>query len=150
LIFLAGADLLEFLKLLGGRILVPAPVADEVFQRGDSDHTAMALKRTPWLERVMPSPVPPEIERWDLGPGESAVLSWALAHPGTEAVLDDLGGRRCAAVLGIPVRGTLGLVLLAKKRGTIAKARPVLDRLRGAGMYLSDSVLDEALKLVGE
>jgi len=82
LFFLAGADLLELLRLLGGRIFVPAPVVDEVFQRGDSDNTAMALK--------------------------------------------------------------------TKKRGTIAKARPVLDRLRGAGMYLSDSVLDEALKLVGE
>jgi predicted nucleic acid-binding protein len=53
-------------------------------------------------------------------------------------------------VLGIPVHGTLGLVLLAKKRGRIEKARPVLDRLRSAGMYLSDRVLDEALKLVGE
>jgi len=48
------------------------------------------------------------------------------------------------------VRGTLGLVLVAKQRGEIASARSVLDQLRQSGMYLSDRVLNEALALVGE
>jgi predicted nucleic acid-binding protein len=58
--------------------------------------------------------------------------------------------RRCAAALKIPVRGTLGLVLVAKQRGRISAARPVLERMKGSGMYLSDSVLNRALSLVGE
>jgi predicted nucleic acid-binding protein len=48
------------------------------------------------------------------------------------------------------VRGTLGLVLVAKQRGRIPAARPVLESLRASGMYLSDSVLNKALALVGE
>jgi len=85
-----------------------------------------------------------------LGPGESAVLAWAHTHVGSEAIIDDLAGRRCAAAFNIPVRGTLGLVLTAKQRGHISSARELLYQLRQAGMYLSDQVLNEALAKVGE
>jgi len=64
--------------------------------------------------------------------------------------MDDLAGRRCAEALKIPVNGTLGLTLIAKKRGLIPAARPVLDALRQSGMYLSDRVVNQALMLVGE
>jgi predicted nucleic acid-binding protein len=93
--------------------------------------------------------VPPSIQAWDLGTGEAAVLSYALSKPAA-AILDDRTGRRCALAHRIPLRGTLGLVLLAKKRGRIDAARPLLDRLRDEGMYLSDAVLNRALALVGE
>jgi len=32
----------------------------------------------------------------------------------------------------------------------VVEARPVLEALRRAGMYLSDSVMDRALRAVGE
>jgi predicted nucleic acid-binding protein len=48
------------------------------------------------------------------------------------------------------VRGTLGLVLVARRRGVIPAARPVVERLRRSGMYLSDRVCDRALALIGE
>jgi predicted nucleic acid-binding protein len=114
-----------------------------------ADGAACPLEDNPWL-LVTEVPVPPLIQAWDLGPGESAVLAWALAHPGALAVLDDLAARRCAAVLGVPVRGTLGLVILAKQRGLIPAARPVVEALRRGGLYLSDTVLNAALALVGE
>ena len=31
------------------------------------------------------------------------IQAWAHAHPGAEAMADDLAGHRCAAALGIPV-----------------------------------------------
>jgi predicted nucleic acid-binding protein len=95
-------------------------------------------------------PVPAIIQNWDLGAGESAVLSWGYANPGTEVIIDDLSARRCATTLGIPVRGTLGLVLTAKQRGAIPAARPVLEQLLLSGMYLSERIINQALKLVGE
>ena len=55
-----------------------------------------------------------------------------------------------AAALGIPLLGTVALVLKAKQRGAIPVARPVLETLRRAGMYLSDAVLTRALATVGE
>ena len=150
LIFLSKSGHLDLLQLAGEQVLVPEPVALEIRRRGPEDVTARALDETPWL-RVAPAPtIPPVIQAWDLGPGESAVLALAYERPGTEAVIDDLAGRRCAASLGIPVRGTLGLVLIAKRHGRIEQARPVIQRLLETGMYLSDRVVREALKLVGE
>ena len=96
-----------------------------------------------------PAP-PPQVLNWDLGPGESSVLAWCAAHPGALAIVDDLAARRCAARLGIPVRGTLGLILIAKQRGEIAAARPILEQMRKSGMYLSNRVLNQALERVGE
>jgi predicted nucleic acid-binding protein len=78
------------------------------------------------------------------------VIAWAQEHPGAEAIVDDLAARRCAASLGIAVRGTLGLVLLAKQRGRIDSARVLLEQLRQSEMYLSDRVMNRALALVGE
>jgi predicted nucleic acid-binding protein len=78
------------------------------------------------------------------------VLAWARAHPGTEAICDDLAARRCAKTLGIPVRGTVGIVLLAKQRGVVPAARPIMERIVRSGMYLSDRALNDALALVGE
>ncbi|MDJ1180214.1 DUF3368 domain-containing protein [Roseofilum sp. BLCC_M91] len=66
------------------------------------------------------------------------MLTWGYNNPGTEVILDDLAARRCADTLGIPTRGTLGLVLIAKQRGHISRARPILEQLRQSGMYLSD------------
>ena len=149
LIFLARAGLIDMLRILGD-VVVPSAVASEVEQRGPDDPTVRAIKASSWIEVIPDLPVSAVIRSWDLGDGESAVLAWAQANPGTEAVIDDLAGRRCAASLQIPVRGTLGLVLLAKMRGLVPLARPVLEALRQSGMRLSDAVLDRALANVGE
>ncbi len=78
------------------------------------------------------------------------MLALVLEHPGTEAIIDDLAGRKCAASLSIPVRGTLGIVLAAKQRGVIPKARPIIEDMMAAGLYLSRKVLEVALRRVGE
>ena len=150
LIFLARAGLIDLLQLVSSEVIVPATVASEIETRGKSDPTAQILASTAWLVIRLTPPVPAEIQEWGLGPGESSVIAWAHAHQGSEAIIDDLAGRRCAAAFNIPVRGTLGLVLIAKQRGHITSARQVLYHLRQSGMYLSDRVLNEALVRVEE
>ena len=66
---------------------------------------------------------------------------------GTRAIIDDLERRRCAEALGIPLRGTVGLVLRARRAGLIDSAR---ERLHRGGMYLSDRLCTEVPKEVGE
>jgi predicted nucleic acid-binding protein len=150
LIFLSRAGLLDLLQLLSSEIVVPEIVATEIGVRGKSDLTAQAIASTDWLVVTQTPRVPTQIQSWGLGPGESSVLAWAHAHPGSEAIIDDLAARRCAAAFNIPARGTLGLALIAKQRGRIRSARDVLEQLRHGGMYLSDQVMNEALTLVGE
>lgn len=109
LIFLTRAGLLDLLRLAASEIVIPAPVAEEIQRRGPSDPAAQAIASLDWLRVVEAPKISPMIQAWDLGPGESAVLSWCFARPGVGAIVDDLAARRCADALGIPVRGTLGL-----------------------------------------
>lgn len=150
LIFLSRGRHLDLLHHFAERVLVPEAVAVEIRKKGASDVTAEALESVPWLEVVETPPIPGIIIEWGLGPGESAVLAMAHSHPNMVAVLDDLAGRRCAASLDVPVRGTLGIVLVAKRRGLIPSARAVVEDLIRGGLYLSSPVLDAALRRVGE
>lgn len=150
LIFLSRGKHIELLRTIADRLVVPAPVAEEILRRGPSDATAAVLRATAWLEVVPVASVADVIVEWGLGAGESSVLAYALGKPGTEAIIDDLMGRKCARVLAIPVRGTVGIVLKAKRDGHIQSARTVMEDLVRGGMYLSRSILDEALKRVGE
>jgi len=148
-IILSKAGYLDLLRGAAPRILMPAAVADEIRAR-QSDSASSALADCDWLEVLVEVGIPQVILGWDLGPGESAVLAESLALPGAVAVLDEIAGRRCAAALGIRVRGCLGLTLAAKTAGQLPRARPVIEDLRRAGLWLSDAVLSQALALVGE
>lgn len=150
LIFFSRSGHLALLQAFASEVWVPQPVAKEILQRCAHDVTARTIEHTAWL-RIQPTPpIPQRVLEWRLGAGESSVLALATAHPGTEVIIDDLAGRKCAASLNIPLRGTLGIVLVAKRRGLIPLARPVIEAMMGAGLYLSRRVLDEALGRVGE
>jgi predicted nucleic acid-binding protein len=150
LIVLARAELSNLLLTAGPQVLVPVAVAGELQRRGHDDPAVQLLTNAAWIQVVDTGPIPERIQQLRLGPGESAVLAWALAHPGTEAIIDDLPARHAAASLGIPVRGTLGLILAAKEDGTVTAARPLIERVRAAGLYRSDDVIARALARIGE
>ncbi|MBS0166208.1 MAG: DUF3368 domain-containing protein [Nitrospira sp.] len=148
-ILLGKIGRLDLLESLSAKAVVPNAVILEI-QAGIGERQAVQ-KTADWAasRRVADVPTPLSIERWDLGPGESQVIAHCLKGA-QRAVLDDAQGRQCARTHGIAVIGTLGIVLSAKRQRMIPAARPVLDTLRRSGMYLSDQVLTEALRLIGE
>ncbi len=151
LIFLTKAGKLDLLqKIAGIDVIVPVAVETEIQQYGEEDITVQALAQTNWLVVINTPPVPKVIQSYHLGAGESAVLTGAYVNQNAEAIIDDLAARRCAAALDIPVRGTLGLVLTAKQRGIIPAAKPIIEDLHQAGMYLSGKVINQVLALIGE
>jgi predicted nucleic acid-binding protein len=150
LLHLARTANLPLLKVLAPAFLTPSAVVEEIRAKGPDDAVLAALQATSWISVVPPLPIPSEIQAKDLGAGESAVLAWCHAHPGTIAVLDDRRARELAESLRIPVIGTLGIVLQAKRKGIIPRARPIVEELVRQGMYLSKHVIDRALGVVGE
>ena len=136
----------------GIEVVVPQAVLDEVM-RGEAGDPAVSLVPTvigDWLG-VIPTPlVHPSIQAHRLDPGEIAVLSAALDHPGWEAVLDDRAARREASRLAVPCIGTVGLVVVGKKLGIIPHVREALEALRSAGLYVSDELIHHALEQTGE
>ena len=96
IIFLSKAGLMDLLKLAGDVVFVPDAVVQEINQRGASDVSVRAIAAAEWLQ-VVDVPIPdPLIQAWDLGKGETAVLTYALHHAGMFAVIDDgLGQEVC-------------------------------------------------------
>jgi predicted nucleic acid-binding protein len=150
LICLTRAGLGHLLQTAGETVVVPFSVSREILARGMHDVTAAFIAGTSWLNQVEDPVIPNGILAWDLGAGESAVLGWAIEHPGARAVIDDLQGRRCAEAHGIALRGTVGLILRARKLDVIPSARDALNRVRQAGLFLSDRICSDVLKEVGE
>ncbi len=150
LILLGKIGRLSLLSELADQLLIPERVAAEVGAQPDGEPTMVEIAHHDRC-RIVPSiQVPPEIEAWDLGPGESQVLALTVSTVGSRAVLDDLAARRCAQSFGLPVIGTLGIVLRARTTGRIPLARPVLDELRRKGLYVSTQLMDAALARIGE
>jgi len=148
LIFLGNAGRLDLLLATGAsQIIVPQAVIDEVTIAHRDDRAAQSIKQAKWIERAASIETPPAILEWDLGPGESSVIATALATPQARPVLDDLLARRCALALGLNVIGTLGLAVAAFRRGEVDDLRQIITDLRAAGMWLSEKVIDRALRL---
>jgi predicted nucleic acid-binding protein len=52
---------------------------------------------------------------------------------------------------GVAVMGVIGILLLARRQGRIAKVRPLLDDLRSkAGFWINDPVYEAAISQAGE
>jgi predicted nucleic acid-binding protein len=149
LIALAKIDLADLLLDLADEILVPAEVAEEIVA-GPAGDPARRLLESGFGRRVRPRSVPSEIVEWGLGRGETSVLALVLETANATALLDDAAARRCAAVLRVPLLGTLGVVLLAKRSGRIDNAGNVLRQLRDAGSWIDDDLVRTALASVGE
>lgn len=94
-ILLSRIGRLDLLLTLERLLVVPAPVLQEMRAKGDQGPTVQEVGRASYLEEVPALPIPEPIRRWDLGRGEAAVLAWAMEHPGTLALLDDLEQASC-------------------------------------------------------
>ncbi len=150
LILLARVDRLDLLRHTAPLLVVTDIVLGEVTHARSDPRIAQFVHGTGWVRIEATSPLPPGTCRKLIDAGEASVLSWCVANPGTAALLDDRAGRRCAESLNLPVRGTLGVVLAAKRSGAIPAARPIVNALRAAGMLVSDAVVEGGLSLVGE
>jgi predicted nucleic acid-binding protein len=143
-IALARVGQVELLTLLPERVIIPQTVAQEL-RNAPEDDPARRVVESGRLKIVKTSTPPPEILAWDLGKGETAVLSYANAHPGWVSILDDGAARRCARSLSLAFMGTLSVVILAKQQGLIESAAQVLYDLRSNGFHIEDAIIRDAL-----
>lgn len=130
-------------------IVIPHAVAAEINAGPENDPARQFLAASPFsIVAVVPDPV---VLTWDLGAGETAVLTYALTNPDYKAILDDGAARRCGRTLGVPLLGTLGLILRARQADLIPAAVPVLKALQAHGFRLDDNLIRTVLpQTVGE
>lgn len=148
-IILARIGRAQLLESLPATLVIPDRVAAEIERGPEASLSRLWLSRRPQL--ILDSgESDPEVLRDELGPGESAVLTWARRNAEFEALLDDAAARRTATRLGLRVRGTLGVLVLAKRAGLIDSVRAALDQSVQVGLRTHPNLYRAALESAGE
>lgn len=148
LIVLLKSQQAQLIPQLFTEILVPSGVFEEIIAKDDT--ASRLLPTITWIQTVEVNTIEPEVAAWDLGKGESQVLSLALQNSDFAAIIDDRAARRCSQALGITTIGTGGLLILAKRRGIISSISPGIQALRDAGLWLSDNLVNLLKQQAGE
>jgi predicted nucleic acid-binding protein len=78
------------------------------------------------------------------------VLAVAVEHEARLVIMDERKGRRYAHRLGLPLTGTLAVLLLAKEEGLVTAAGPLIQQLLDQGLYFLPELVGRALTLAGE
>ena len=149
-IFLARIDRLSLLADIAPKVILPRSVMSEVDAGNDIDGAGDVARKASFLEIVSDVSPTPSVAAWQLGAGETQVLSLAVAMPGVTAVIDDLAARKCAKTLGVSLLGTISVLAIAKKKALIPAIAPLLHALREEGMRLSPSLVEQILGESGE
>jgi len=142
LICLFKSNLQNLIPELFSEIIVPGAVIDEV--TGEPSR-AISLEFE-WIKKQSAISLEPLVASWDLGRGESEVLSFAYQNPTFWAIIDDREAARCAKSLSINHTGTIGVIVLAHRRGLISSLKENLKKLQNAGLWVSDKLIEDVCK----
>ena len=149
LIVLAKVGRADLLFEIPGKLLIPNAVAEEILGGGPED-PARRLIEFGFAERRHAAGIPRRLWEWGLGRGETEVLALALGESSSRAVIDDAAARKCAAALGVPIIGTLGIVARAKRLGRIESAVSVFRALLDQDFRIDPMTLRLVAEDLGE
>jgi predicted nucleic acid-binding protein len=123
LIALAKLNLLHLLASLYGKVQIPVAVYEEAIvegmQRGFADaHTLQVFVQQKAWTPVSIGEIPADLQAAPLDRGEQEAIALALARNGL-LLMDEEPARQAARQRGLTVRGTLGVLIEAYRRGLI-------------------------------
>lgn len=151
IIALSKINRVDLLLRLSPKLVITNGVRREIDQTANPKDRAKVWLKDSVKDYVSTSvTVDMRIAAWDLGLGENEVLSYCILNRNSVAVVDDFAARKCAAIFGIEVRGTLSIILLAKRRKLIPLVRQPLQDLIDSGFRIEANLARSVLRLAGE
>lgn len=140
---------LTLLRDLYGEVLIPPAVYEE-FLATETSIRQTALNEAPWIVKTSLSNPRQALVYVGLDQGEAEVLALANDRLARLVIMDEHKGRRYAKRLGLPLTGTVGILLTAKHNGLIPAITPLVDQLLKEGLFLAPELVKKALELAGE
>jgi uncharacterized protein len=129
LVCLLHLNHINLLKDLFENVIIPTAVFNELINAKIIGHNF--LQNNSFIQIKMPADkkkVEDLMLILDEGESEAIVLSLELK---TELLLiDEAPGREIARQYGIPIKGILGVLLLAKEKSLINEVKPLIERLQ--------------------
>lgn len=148
LIALSSIGLFNLLNDIYGEICIPEAVFEEVERGGGID--VPKLGNIQWIK------IMPDIRTYEnsllyqLDVGERQVILHALRAPADLSLIDDRVARNIAEFLGLKVKGTLGVLAEAKRRGLIMSFKKRALEMRDNGIYFSERLIKEIAEQINE
>ncbi len=145
LIALSLINQLELLNQLFDEVIIPDAVYQEVVISGASKPGAIELKNASWIQvqSVTPSST---IEPLLLGldRGELQVILLAISIKPDWVIIDEKLARRVAKVIGLSVKGTVGILLAGFHAGYLSQQETLdsLQQLVNNGIRLSSQIIN--------
>ncbi len=149
LINFARIDALALLRDVAGELVIPAAVAAEIRAYSPVSPGGIDLDAQDWISVQQVKPI---LVFRHLGAGEASVLDLACQYrERVELVLmDERRGRRLGQELDLPILGSAGVLLQAKRMGLIDLVEPIFDRMEAAGAHLGSRLRQSVLKAAEE
>lgn len=149
LIAFARLHQIGLLPQLFGRVLV----TDIVFREcaGRSDFPERTLLHEAVTRKQLELCAAPDFSAFaqKIDAGEASAIAVAIDF-GCGVLVDDKAGRRMATNAGVPVIGTVGVLVLAKRKGLVPLVKPQFEKLAASGYYLGEEIIAAALAASGE
>jgi predicted nucleic acid-binding protein len=140
----------ELLQQLYGEVLLPPAVYREVMVGGRSKIGVTELQNAVWLRQVALTDPRRADLLVDLDTGEAEAIALAQERNADLLLLDERLGRRYARRAGIPITGTLGVLLRAKQEGMIPQIRPLVEQMQKGGIRLGGELVANVYRLANE
>jgi len=149
LIALAIVDKLDLLDTLFNEVLVPETVFKEVtaINKLESAHIAE------WAKGKVLAPTNKQLlysYSLLLDMGEAEAMALYAEKEADFLLIDEKKGRKIAIHNKMNVVGSLGIILMSKKKGLITKVRPLLNILQQSYIRISDELYKKTLELAEE
>lgn len=132
----------DVLYALYGGVLLPDAVRLELMNRAAPAAVREWISNPPTWVEIRAVEVPAGLD--DLHPGERAAIRLAQEARAELLLLDEKRGRQAARQLGLPVLGTLGVLLDGAQRGLVSLPSSI-ERLKSTNFRISADVLRRIL-----
>lgn len=150
LIALCKINRLDLLRELYGEITIPEAVFHEVTLKNDAVKKKI-MENGAWIHiQAISDDSDKRMYKAKLHDGEVEVMILAQELKADLVLIDDNAARKTAIYLGIPLSGTIGVLLRAKERGLIPKVMPVVESMEQNGIYYGPKLKDLIRKLARE
>ena len=140
---------LDLLEKLFGKVIVPEAVWEETTVEGKPGREKILRVEFIHVEKAGDRRLVALLEEF-VDKGEAEAIVKALELNADLLLVDDRDARGLAKRLGLQVMGTLGVLALAKYKGLIPEAKPIVDELLKKGFWISRRILEEFLRELGE
>lgn len=148
---LAKVEYLDLLPQLFGKVVIPQGVFNEL-QIGQHP-AAFIVQNLVWLEVVTidNQELVEELQKsFNLHLGESEAIALAEEIGASQLLIDEKAARKVALARNLPIIGTMGILLLAKRQGLLESVKDVLNEMQVKGTRISLRLYGQVLTLAGE